>query len=45
MNNLVGWGLQIPMEKRDKVNHLTPSEFHEVLKNKKDEIMLMDIRN
>ena len=45
VRELVGWGLGIPMENREKVNHLTPAEFHEVVKNKKDEIVLLDIRN
>jgi len=45
VKELVGWGLGIPMENREKVNHLTPSEFHDVVKNKKDEIVLLDIRN
>jgi len=49
VKELVGWGqMDLKYEKRDKVIHLKPREFHEALKQRfgrGEEVKLVDLRN
>jgi predicted sulfurtransferase len=47
VKELVGWGFGVKMHESENVSHLTPSEFHEFLKQKKgdSDMILMDMRN
>jgi predicted sulfurtransferase len=45
VRELVGWGERFEYERREKVVHLSPKEFHEALKARNGEATVLDLRN